>query len=252
MLIAQGLGYGNYSLGAYLAGNANVEKLQQALQGLAQVANWTAVNPGSPTGVVNDQTLRALAAGIGAILKEAGIDGLTNTAITYALGAAFTSSTLKADAVGLIAQYAPKLTMGVAALTARYMQQGAPPTGPSRPPLISRTSITDHLAPPTAIGVVLFPHGSIATRTATGYRVAAPLAAAPLAGGLSGPLGEATHRELAPTTRTPMISPTMAVPLVSVADFDEKTKKPWYKNWKTFAIVGGVVVAGGVAWWILR
>lgn len=113
-----------------------------------------------------------------------------------------------------------------------------------RPPLISRTAIQD-LINMTAIDPGYYPAGTITTQVAAGWRVAVPIAA-----GFSG--AAATHQEIRTSATRPMLGPGRPVPAVTAADFDVRTKKPWYKSWKTYAVVGGVLAAGVGGYVLLR
>lgn len=120
-------------------------------------------------------------------------------------------------------------------------------------------------------GVKIYPAGTISARTATGaWRVAVPRAAAKAAlGGID--LAEGEFVEVPGSTTQPIrqvagfgfgfgfgqssvatVPQTEAAPEVDEKQFEKDTKKPWYKQWQTYAIAGGVVVAVGGAYYLLK
>lgn len=96
--------------------------------------------------------------------------------------------------------------------------------------------------PLSVIATDYYPEGSITTQTVTGWRVAVPTAI-----GLSGP-DTATHQEINTSIKQPFLSSTRPVQVVSEKTFDRRTKKPWYKNWRTYAIASGVVAVAAYAY----
>lgn len=231
------------------AGAASVQKLQQALVGLSMAAGWPAVNPGPVTGDVSPQTVMAVSAVVANLGGK--ISSKIKTALQLGLALAATSTTAMGAAKTLIAQYATYLQPAVLGLTAAYTKSTAPPTPPA-PPYVAPTNFFTAskraVFSPVAAGTQPLPAGAIQTRTKTGaYRVAVPAAQATGLGGPSFSLGA----EFFELPSRPSQSP--GATLVTEGEFDKKTgEKPFYKKPLYWAILGGVVVAGGGAWWFMR
>lgn len=239
------------------AGSASVQQMQQALIGLSRAAGWTAANPGPATGDVNPQTINALANVTDTLARKAGLPGKIATPLVFALSMATSSTRFMAAAKTAVASAASYLTPAVLALTAKYTKASAPPPPPP-PPAVATSGYSTaawsalpkslFVTRPKAAFTRPLPAGAIQTRTKTGsYRVAVPAALATGLGGPSISLGE----EFFELPSRPSPSPGAA--LVTESEFDKKTgEKPFYKKPLYWAILGGVVVAGGGAWWFMR
>lgn len=241
----QGAGLGDF------AGSAAVQNLQQSLTGLFKAAGWPAVNPGPVTGDVTPQTVLA----VGNVVSHLGgkLSSDVKTALQLGLVGASLSTTVMGAAKTLVAQYAAQIHPAVLALTAVYTKGSVPPTPPPAPIGLDRLkSMTAQqflpLIPfkPEAQTPTL-PSGSIQTRSKTGlFRVAVPAAQA---AGLDGPsLAAAAFFEL--PARSAAADDAQ---FVSETEFDRQTgSTPFYKRPLYWAVLGGVVVAGGGAWYLLR
>lgn len=136
---------------AFLAGSASVEQLQQALTNLAIATGRPAINPGKVTGVVDDQTMVAINAGMGLLTEE--LPNWLFLALQAAMIVGATSSTAKK----YVEQYAAQLT--IAANTAAVKFKTTTPVVP-----------TTFVAQPTGLFATLFPVGWY-TRPSWGWLV---------------------------------------------------------------------------------
>lgn len=239
-----GDGFGDFG------GSAQVEQLQRSLQGLAMAAGWPAVNPGTITGSVTPQTVMAVSQVIANLGGK--VSSKVKTALQIGLAVASTNASAMAAAKKLVEQYAGYVNPGVVALTAKYTLASKPapppppPPAPAKLPAFFMTAQRATFTPATVKGAL--PAGAIQTRSKSGlFRVAVPAGTAAGLGGPSMSLG-ADFQELPPRT-----SAATGARFVSEGEFDKETgQQPFYKKPLYWAIVGGVVVTGGGAWYLLR
>jgi hypothetical protein len=166
----------------------------------------------NPGGVTGEVT-DATAYAVAAIIGSLpGLPSQTKTLINVAMLAAVAKPALLVEAKKLITENAAVLTTAVMALTLKYNGGNAAP-----PPQPAGTTLTSKLARYGAAAM------TTTSKVATGATASAAAAAAAQESGLI--------RSLFP-----------AVP----------PGTPWYKNWHVWAGVGGVAVAGAVAWRVLR
>jgi hypothetical protein len=251
MLIAAEVSPDVELVGHGLGGTAAVEQLQQSLKALSQAAGWPAVNPGSATGSVNNQTVSAVTAVIGHLGGK--INSTVQKALQMALVIASTNTTAMAAAKDAIATNASYISNAVRGLAAAYTVSKKPPAAP-KPPLQPSAPfmplMTAQYAKPAAPVPAAAKSLAIQARSAkTGlWRVAVPES---LAAGLGGPamsLGAAYHELPARATMEP------GVRVVSESELEKKTgaapiyKKPWF--WA--ALGGGALVLGGGIWFLRR
>lgn len=272
--------------------SGHVQQLQVALRGLAQATanpNW---DPGEPTGELTDQTLTSLASVLVAASGQVAAIRRALPTILPVLRSALRDPYARPHAMQFIMQHATQLVAAVRLMTTHYLAtsdrppyDSVPMAGLGAENIFTRardagrtaatsttTKLTSIIRAPATLspgtsptpsagapgGVRIYPAGSIATKTATGaWRVAVPRAVAKAAlGGVD--LAEGDYVEVPGSATQPVRqseadpSATEMVPEVDEKKFDSETKKPWYKQWQTYAIAGGVVVVIGGAYFLLR
>jgi len=259
-----------------LAGAAAIEDLQRALLGLAQVTGKTSLNPGAVTGALNDMTISAVIAAL-ALAKIKAPDKIPNevwwildnyNAIASKGGAGCLLVGLldpeageeckrylqeaKDFAAGTITQYAPRITLGVKALTLVWPSISGPSTGGrSLLPATVRQwgSQAQQAAQTTPFQEVVAaaPYAIVAYDPAiTKYRVAVPKSAAGVFG-LGAEVTEKDHVEVGQVNTAPTGDKYI---MVSLADYKKLTRK-WYQKPLWWAVGAGVLtagVAGGYYW----
>lgn len=110
---------------------------------------------------------------------------------------------------------------------------------PVRRPLLARDLV--YGARGATAAVTHYPEGTIATWDAPRrvFRIAVPV-------GLGG--GAATHTEVDAAADKPA-----EAHLIALTDFEKAIGAvPWYRNWRVWAVAGGVAAAGGLGVWLLR
>ncbi len=106
---------------AGLGGTAEIARMQQSLVNLAQATGHPEFVPGRVDGVLDDNTMVAIAAAMSVVANE--LDGWLSTAIQLALVGGASTSTAKS----YISQYAPQLSVAFNAAAIKYKQT---PTAP--------------------------------------------------------------------------------------------------------------------------
>lgn len=245
-------------VGGALSGTAEVQELQEALRSLSQAAGWPAVNPGEVTGIVNRQTVTAVAA---VLPKLAGkISKWVATTLQAALAFAQMNSDAMAEATSAIEQYAQWITEGVRALTLAYSQGPSVPTTTPEPTPEAVPTFLNRISKYRVAGSGLVakspepaplkktvPSSAITAFSSKAglWRVAVPESQA--AGLGSSDLGQ-SFVELPSRADRPS-----GATVVSEKEFDDKIKKPFYKRPLFWVAAGGVVLLSGAgAWYFTR
>ncbi len=99
--------------GHLMGGDPNVQALQQALTNLAQASGRPAINPGPISGVMNDSTVAAVAAGLQIMTEE------LPSWLYLVLQAALVAGSATSKAKTIVTQYAGQLTIAANAAAAK-------------------------------------------------------------------------------------------------------------------------------------
>jgi hypothetical protein len=267
--------------GSELSGSAQVTELQQKLQAFAQVANNPLYNPGAPTGVIDDKTIRALGNVVG-LLKKHVPDEVPSQTWTVLANLPLILNVLQygGAAVGLSAEdvaeikqgivdgiswAAPYLAKGVAVLTVAWPKiHGGVTTTTSSQSIKDRLMMSrPTLRPGVQKLAPISPAQSLVGRAKhviaaydpkiKKYRVAV---AVTKGGEVISGLGDALGQTPVPEgykwdeKGTVASAPTIAI-ILPLDKYHELLKGPWYARPFTWAIVGVVtasVAFGAWAW----
>jgi hypothetical protein len=254
--------------GQELSGNAAVEQLQVALANLAKVSGKVMINPGSPTGVVDDKTIRAVGNAVSLVKKYApdkvpdkiwtALENLSILLKVIEFGAEYLGldeedvAMIRGAVVDGITWGASYLTIGAKAAAMAIGGSGGATT-PSTSSLLTRfkrpmATGMQALAPPPRTGTSKYgPHAVQAQHPKTGkWLVAVPKSkAATLTG-----LGQAATDEKYIVVKEG--AKEVAVVVITYDQLKKMIPPPFYASvwfWGGLAVLGG---AGYVGYRVVR
>lgn len=113
---------------AHLMGSPQITQLQQALKNLAVQTQRPVIDPGPPTGDLNDQTMTAVAASLDLLTEE--LPSWAFLAIQGGLVLGATNSYAKS----MVTQYAPQLVTAINAAAVKFKVNPTAPVAPTVQP----------------------------------------------------------------------------------------------------------------------
>lgn len=125
-----------------VGGNTAVQRLQQSLQQLAVAVNHPTIAPGRDDGIVDTQTMLALAQGFNLLAEKLPWEA------RYALQAALLAGSFTPQVTGLVKAYADILNVAAQAAIMKYAQTPNVPTPPNLGPLPAGYPTGANVPPP--------------------------------------------------------------------------------------------------------